>query len=67
MEKSIDFKIKKCGGDRSEIMGIEIYRAYKQQDGETVWGYIDTLHAMNLQELITLKNFLQEYIQNVYN
>lgn len=67
MDKTIDFKIKKCGGDNSEIVGIEIYRAYKTQDGSTVWGYIDTLHAMNLQELINLKNFLQEYIQKVYH
>ena len=52
---------------KGEILGVEIYRAYTKSDGETVWGYIDTFHAMNLEELIILKNFLQEYIQNVYN
>ncbi len=67
MDKNIDFKIKKCGSEKGEILGVEIYRAYTKSDGETVWGYIDTFHAMNLEELIILKNFLQEYIQNVYN
>jgi hypothetical protein len=63
MDKTIDFKIKKCGSKDGDILGVEIYRAYKQMDGKVVWGYIDTFHAMNLQELTELKNFLNEYIR----
>ena len=62
MQKTVQFKIKKCGSKDSEILGIEIYRAYKQADGEIVWGYIDTFHALNIEEIIDLKNFLNEYI-----
>jgi hypothetical protein len=63
MEPTIKFKI---NPDKSELdlQSIEIYRAHTNEKGETLWGYIDSLHPMSKMELLTLRNFLQEYLQN---
>lgn len=59
MKESIKFKIKKQDDHNS----LEIYRPY-DRDGQTIWSYIDSCHPMNTMELLTLKNFLQEYLHN---
>jgi hypothetical protein len=63
MEPTIKFQI---NSDKSQldIQSIEIYRAYQTENNEILWGYIDSLHPMSKMELLTLRNFLQEYLQN---
>lgn len=45
-----------------DIYGIEIYRKYTTQNNEERWSYIDTVHAMNSQELIVLKNAITQFV-----
>lgn len=63
MEQPIEFRMKKAGVD-DQLLAIEVYRTYTKGDGTVVKGFVDHLHCMNMHELIILKNFLQEYIQN---
>jgi hypothetical protein len=63
LDKTIEFKIKECGSDK-QLCAIEFYRPYTKTDGTEISTYIDTSHAMNKTELLMLKNFLQEYLQN---
>lgn len=64
MEPTIKFKIDPDKSPHLDIQSIEVYRAYTNENGEILWGYIDSLHPMSKMELLTLRNFLQEYLQN---
>ena len=63
MEDTIRFKIVNSDTDPS-IKSIQVSRPYTKENGETVWGYVDSLHPMSIMDLLILKNTLQEYIQN---
>jgi hypothetical protein len=59
---NISFKIKQ---DKDcTVCGIEIYRTYKDKNGNKCKVYIDTTHPMSMIELWKLKIFLQEYLYN---
>jgi len=61
MNSNIKFEIK----SKEDLNSIYIYRNYGfTEDGEPKWSYIDSCHAMSKMELLVLKNFLQEYLQN---
>ena len=62
-DPTIEFKMR-TAGSQDQLLAIEIYRTYDKPDGTKIKGYVDHLHCMNMSELIVLKNFLQEYIQN---
>tara|TARA_Y100000389_G_scaffold24722_1_gene21391 strand:- start:5257 stop:5523 length:267 start_codon:yes stop_codon:yes gene_type:complete len=63
MDDSIKFEIKDSDTNK-DIKSVRIFRSYKQENGENVWGYIDSLHPMSTMELLILKNTLQEYLYN---
>ncbi len=61
MDQDIEFKMKTVGSE-NQLNAVEIYRIYRKPDGTKVKGYVDSIHAMSYAELLTLKNFLQEYL-----
>tara|TARA_B100001778_G_C18555051_1_gene614907 strand:+ start:629 stop:832 length:204 start_codon:yes stop_codon:yes gene_type:complete len=63
MEETIRFKIVDSDTD-SNVKSVQVNRPYRKENGETVWGYVDSLHPMSIMDLLILKNTLQEYIQN---
>ena len=63
MKPTIKFVIKDSP-DNNNIKSVQVHRAYTEQDGNILWGYVDSLHPMSTMELLELKNTLQEYIQN---
>lgn len=64
MEQPIKFKVKDSDIN-SDIKSVQVFRPYaNQENGEISWGYIDSLHPMSKMELLNLRNFLQEYLQN---
>lgn len=61
MKPTIKFEIK----SKEDLNSILIYRNYGfEEKGQVKWSYIDSCHAMSKMELLTLRNFLQEYLQN---
>lgn len=62
-EPTIKFKINP-EKSQLDIQSVEVYRSYKNENDEIFWGYIDSLHPMSKMELLNLRNFLQEYLQN---
>lgn len=63
MKPTIKFVVKDSP-DNNKIKSIQVHRAYIEEDGNVLWGYVDSLHPMSTMELLELKNTLQEYIQN---
>ena len=63
MEETIRFKIVDSDTD-ANVKSVQVNRPYIKENGETVWGYVDSLHPMSIMDLLILKNTLQEYIQN---
>lgn len=63
MKPTIKFVIKNSP-DNNNIKSVQVHRAYIEEDGNILWGYVDSLHPMSTMELLELKNTLQEYIQN---
>jgi len=61
MEETIRFKIVD-GEINPKIKSVQIYRPYTTENDEIVWGYVDSLHPMDIMDLMILKNTLQEYI-----
>ena len=45
-----------------DLKSVQIERPYNTENGDIVWGYVDSLHPMSIMDLLILKNTLQEYI-----
>ena len=45
-----------------DLKSVQIERPYNTENGDVVWGYVDSLHPMSIMDLLILKNTLQEYI-----
>ncbi len=63
MEPTIKFEVKDSEIN-SDIKSVQIFRPYNKENGETSWGYVDSLHPMSKMDLLILKNTIQEYLQN---
>lgn len=65
--EDIKFNVKKAKSDSGEdIYSVEIYRRYLKDD-EVVWGYIDSMHPMTINNLQALNNYLSQLIWSNYN
>ena len=61
MNDTIRFKIVDSDTNK-DLKSVQIERSYNTENGDVVWGYVDSLHPMSIMDLLILKNTLQEYI-----
>tara|TARA_Y100000385_G_C12908099_1_gene557184 strand:- start:420 stop:617 length:198 start_codon:yes stop_codon:yes gene_type:complete len=63
---SIKFDHSQAKIDGVEVYSIKVYRNSDNQE-DSNFGYIDSFHPMNIEELQKLKNYLSDLIWKEFN
>ena len=63
---SIKFDNAKAEIENQKVYSIKVYRSVDDNE-DSNFGYIDSLHPMNIDELQKLKNYLSDLIWKEFN